>query len=116
MVQQNCDQVCANVHCKPLATHVAISEQHHRLIRFCTAPFLQACRNYAKAISAAKEQGMSEGSYTVMHLDLASLDSVCALYARHTLQILHSSRRVVEVKGRRKHEDLPLLAIQPRPC
>lgn len=36
----------------------------------------QACRNYAKAIAAAKEQGIPEGAYTVMHLDLASLDSV----------------------------------------
>jgi protochlorophyllide reductase len=37
---------------------------------------IMACRNYAKAIAAAKEQGMVEGTYTVMHLDLASLDSV----------------------------------------
>ena len=36
----------------------------------------QACRNYAKAIAAAREQGMADGSYTVMHMDLASLDSV----------------------------------------
>jgi protochlorophyllide reductase len=36
----------------------------------------QACRNYSKAASAAKEQGMPEDSYTIMHLDLESLDSV----------------------------------------
>lgn len=35
-----------------------------------------ACRNYSKAASAAKEQGMPEDSYTIMHLDLESLDSV----------------------------------------
>mmetsp|Transcript_9642 Transcript_9642/g.29048 ORF Transcript_9642/g.29048 Transcript_9642/m.29048 type:complete len:415 (+) Transcript_9642:188-1432(+) len=37
---------------------------------------VMACRNYAKAVSAAKEQGLPAGSFTVMHLDLASLDSV----------------------------------------
>lgn len=37
---------------------------------------MQACRNYSKAAAAAKEQEMPEGSYTVMHLDLESLDSV----------------------------------------
>lgn len=36
----------------------------------------QACRNYAKAVTAAREQGLPQGSFTVMHLDLASLDSV----------------------------------------
>jgi protochlorophyllide reductase len=37
---------------------------------------IMACRNYAKAVAAAKEQGLPDGSYTVMHCDLASLDSV----------------------------------------
>ena len=44
--------------------------------RRCAPLLPQACRNYAKAVAAAKEQGMAEGTYTVMHLDLASLDSV----------------------------------------
>lgn len=35
-----------------------------------------ACRDFPKAVSAAKANGFPEGSYTVMHLDLASLDSV----------------------------------------
>jgi hypothetical protein len=48
----------------------------HGLLTMVHPSLSQACRNYAKAIAAAKEQGMSEGSYTVMHLDLASLDSV----------------------------------------
>ena len=37
---------------------------------------VMACRDFAKAQKAAKELGLAEGSYTVMHLDLASLDSV----------------------------------------
>ncbi|HIK15876.1 MAG TPA: protochlorophyllide reductase [Leptolyngbyaceae cyanobacterium M33_DOE_097] len=37
---------------------------------------VMACRNLDKAKTAAKEIGMPEGSYTVLHLDLASLDSV----------------------------------------
>lgn len=37
---------------------------------------VMACRDFAKAKKAAKDIGMPEGSYTVMHLDLASLDSV----------------------------------------
>ena len=37
---------------------------------------IMACRDFAKAQKAAKDIGMPEGSYTVMHLDLASLDSV----------------------------------------
>ncbi len=34
------------------------------------------CRDFSKAEMAAKKAGMPAGSYTVMHLDLASLTSV----------------------------------------
>jgi protochlorophyllide reductase len=37
---------------------------------------VMACRNLEKAANAAQEVGMTPGSYTIMHLDLASLDSV----------------------------------------
>lgn len=37
---------------------------------------IMACRDFLKASKAAKAAGMADGSYTVMHLDLASLDSV----------------------------------------
>eukprot|EP00878_Enallax_costatus_P000180 GHUV01000234.1.p1 GENE.GHUV01000234.1~~GHUV01000234.1.p1 ORF type:complete len:417 (+),score=108.97 GHUV01000234.1:103-1251(+) len=37
---------------------------------------IMACRDYSKAEMAAKKMGMPAGSYTVMHLDLASLNSV----------------------------------------
>nr|ACJ12925.1 protochlorophyllide oxidoreductase B [Chorispora bungeana] len=37
---------------------------------------IMACRDFLKAERAAKSAGMPKGSYTVMHLDLASLDSV----------------------------------------
>jgi protochlorophyllide reductase len=37
---------------------------------------VMACRDFLKAAKAARSAGMAEGSYTVMHLDLASLDSV----------------------------------------
>ena len=37
---------------------------------------VMACRDFLKAATAAKAAGMAAGSYTVMHLDLASLDSV----------------------------------------
>ncbi|KAJ0236196.1 Protochlorophyllide reductase C [Hirschfeldia incana] len=37
---------------------------------------IMACRNFLKAEKAAKSVGMSKEDYTVMHLDLASLDSV----------------------------------------
>ncbi|KAI8463910.1 MAG: Protochlorophyllide reductase, chloroplastic [Monoraphidium minutum] len=37
---------------------------------------IMACRDFSKAVSAAKRLGLPAGSYTVMHLDLASLDSV----------------------------------------
>ncbi|KAK1284488.1 hypothetical protein QJS10_CPB21g00568 [Acorus calamus] len=37
---------------------------------------VMACRNFLKAEKAAKSVGMAKDSYTVMHLDLASLDSV----------------------------------------
>lgn len=37
---------------------------------------IMACRNFLKAERAAKSAGIAKESYTVMHLDLASLDSV----------------------------------------
>eukprot|EP00775_Hariotina_reticulata_P010729 gene10729-10885_t len=37
---------------------------------------IMACRDFSKAEVAAKKMGMPAGSYTVMHLDLASLNSV----------------------------------------
>ena len=37
---------------------------------------VMACRDFSKAVAAAKRLGLPSGSYTVMHLDLASLDSV----------------------------------------
>ncbi|GJN01311.1 hypothetical protein PR202_ga18568 [Eleusine coracana subsp. coracana] len=37
---------------------------------------VMACRDFLKAAKAAKSAGMADGSYTIMHLDLASLDSV----------------------------------------
>ncbi|XP_058082707.1 protochlorophyllide reductase-like [Magnolia sinica] len=37
---------------------------------------IMACRDFLKAERAAKSVGMSKESYTIMHLDLASLDSV----------------------------------------
>jgi protochlorophyllide reductase len=37
---------------------------------------IMACRNLEKAEKAAQSVGMAPGSYTVLHLDLASLDSV----------------------------------------
>lgn len=37
---------------------------------------IMACRDFLKAERAAKSAGLSKESYTVMHLDLASLDSV----------------------------------------
>ncbi|CAH2039011.1 unnamed protein product [Thlaspi arvense] len=37
---------------------------------------VMACRNFLKAEKAAKSVGMSKEDYTVMHLDLASLESV----------------------------------------
>ncbi len=37
---------------------------------------IMACRDFAKAERAAQKLGMPKGSYTVMHLDLASLESV----------------------------------------
>lgn len=37
---------------------------------------IMACRNFLKAETAAKKAGMPKENYTVMHLDLASLDSV----------------------------------------
>ncbi|XP_039114919.1 protochlorophyllide reductase-like [Dioscorea cayenensis subsp. rotundata] len=37
---------------------------------------IMACRDFLKTEKAAKSAGMTKDSYTVMHLDLASLDSV----------------------------------------
>jgi len=37
---------------------------------------IMACRNFLKAEKAARSVGMSKEDYTVMHLDLASLESV----------------------------------------
>ncbi|WCJ30686.1 Protochlorophyllide reductase chloroplastic [Euphorbia peplus] len=37
---------------------------------------VMACRNFLKAEKAAKSAGIAKENYTVMHLDLASLDSV----------------------------------------
>lgn len=37
---------------------------------------IMACRNFPKAEKAAKSAGMDKENYTIMHLDLASLDSV----------------------------------------
>ncbi|CAM8937386.1 unnamed protein product [Rhodiola kirilowii] len=37
---------------------------------------IMACRNFLKAEKAAKSVGMTKENYTIMHLDLASLDSV----------------------------------------
>lgn len=37
---------------------------------------IMACRNFLKAEKAAKAAGMTKENYTVMHLDLASLESV----------------------------------------
>lgn len=37
---------------------------------------IMACRNFLKADKAAKSAGIAKDNYTVMHLDLASLESV----------------------------------------
>lgn len=37
---------------------------------------IMACRDFLKAERAAKSAGISKDNYTIMHLDLASLDSV----------------------------------------
>lgn len=37
---------------------------------------IMACRDYLKAARAAKSAGLAKENYTIMHLDLASLDSV----------------------------------------
>ncbi|KAF8065757.1 hypothetical protein HT031_002817 [Scenedesmus sp. PABB004] len=49
------------------AAHLAKSGDWH---------VVMACRDFSKAESAAKRLGLPAGSYTVMHLDLASLNSV----------------------------------------
>lgn len=37
---------------------------------------IMACRDFAKAQRAANAKGMQKGTYTILHLDLAALDSV----------------------------------------
>ena len=37
---------------------------------------IMACRNFLKAERAAKSAGIAKDNYTIMHLDLASLDSI----------------------------------------
>lgn len=37
---------------------------------------IMGCRNFLKAERAAKSAGISKENYTIVHLDLASLDSV----------------------------------------
>lgn len=44
---------------------------------------LMACRDFLKAEKAAKAAGLQKGSYTVMHLDLASLESVRQFVANY---------------------------------
>lgn len=51
-----------------------------------------ACRDFAKAERAAQKLGMPKGSYTVMHLDLASLESV-----RQFVQNFKNSGRRLDV-------------------
>lgn len=51
---------------------------------------VMACRDYSKAAKAAQKVGMPKGTYTIMHLDLAALDSVRAFAD----QFLASGRRL----------------------
>ena len=37
---------------------------------------VMACRDFSKAVKAAERAGLTKDQYTVMHLDLASLESV----------------------------------------
>ncbi|GMP67153.1 hypothetical protein CsSME_00027237 [Camellia sinensis var. sinensis] len=51
-----------------------------------------ACRNFLKAERAAKSAGIAKENYTIMHLDLASLDSV-----RQFVDNFHRSGRPLDV-------------------
>lgn len=53
---------------------------------------IMACRNFLKAEQATKSVGMAKESYTVMHLDLASLDSV-----RQFVETFRISERPLDV-------------------
>ncbi|KAL7102270.1 hypothetical protein ACP275_08G109000 [Erythranthe tilingii] len=53
---------------------------------------IMACRNFLKAEKAAKSVGMSKENYTVMHLDLASLESV-----RQFVETFRRSERSLDV-------------------
>lgn len=53
---------------------------------------IMACRDFLKAQRAAKSAGMTKENYTVMHLDLASLDSV-----RQFVQNFRQSGRPLDV-------------------
>lgn len=53
---------------------------------------IMACRNFLKAKRAAKSAGIAKENYTVMHLDLASLDSV-----RQFVDNFHRSGRPLDV-------------------
>ncbi|KAL3645486.1 Mitochondrial porin [Castilleja foliolosa] len=53
---------------------------------------IMACRDFLKAEKAANSVGMAKGNYTVMHLDLASLDSV-----RQFVDNFKRSKRPVDV-------------------
>lgn len=44
---------------------------------------IMACRDFSKAEMAAKKNNMPAGSYTVMHLDLASMSSVRQFVANY---------------------------------
>lgn len=53
---------------------------------------IMACRNFLKAEQAAKSLGIAKENYTVMHLDLASLDSV-----RQFVETFRRSNRPLDV-------------------
>lgn len=53
---------------------------------------IMACRNFLKAEQAAKSLGIAKEKYTVMHLDLASLDSV-----RQFVETFRRSNRPLDV-------------------
>lgn len=53
---------------------------------------IMACRNFLKAERAAKSAGIAKENYTIMHLDLASLDSV-----RQFVDNFHRSGRPLDV-------------------
>lgn len=53
---------------------------------------IMACRDFLKAERAAKSAGMPKENYTIMHLDLASLDSV-----RQFVETFRRSERPLDV-------------------